>query len=57
MGNPRSRRATMNNAVAQVEYRDVPGWPGYRVGDDGSVWSLWKRRGLGRGTATYLSDT
>jgi hypothetical protein len=23
----------------QVEYRDVPGFPGYRVGSDGSVWS------------------
>lgn len=22
-----------------VEYRNIPGWPGYRVGDDGSVWS------------------
>ena len=22
-----------------VEYRDIPGFPGYRVGDDGSVWS------------------
>lgn len=25
----------------KVEYRDVPGFPGYRVGDDGSVWSCW----------------
>lgn len=24
---------------APVEYRDIPGFPGYRVGDDGSVWS------------------
>lgn len=22
-----------------VEYRDIPGFPGYRAGDDGSVWS------------------
>lgn len=22
-----------------VEYRDVQGWPGYKVGSDGSVWS------------------
>lgn len=22
-----------------VEYRDIPGFPGYRVGNDGSVWS------------------
>lgn len=28
-----------------VEYREIPGWPGYRVGDDGSVWSRMK---LGR---------
>lgn len=26
----------------RVEYRDVPGFPGYRVGDDGSVWSCWR---------------
>lgn len=30
-----------------VEFRDVPGFPGYRVGSDGSVWSnksgRWKR--------------
>ncbi len=29
-----------------VEYRDIPNFPGYRVGDDGSVWSCWKRVGL-----------
>lgn len=28
-----------------VEYRDIPGFPGYRVGDDGSIWS---NRRLGR---------
>lgn len=26
-----------------VEYRDIPGFPGYRVGDDGSVWSKHER--------------
>jgi|SRR5262245_4863085 len=25
--------------LAEVEYRDIPGFPGYRVGSDGSVWS------------------
>src|ERR1051326_498956 len=31
-------------AAAQplVEYRDVPGYPGYRVGSDGSFWSRWR---------------
>lgn len=28
----------------EVEYRDVPGFPGYRAGSDGSVWSR-RRRG------------
>lgn len=27
-----------------VEYRDIPGFPGYRVGSDGSVWSSSNRR-------------
>lgn len=26
-------------APSQVEYRDIPGFPGYRVGSDGTVWS------------------
>jgi len=30
-------------SVAQVEYREHPKYPGYRVGNDGTVWS--KRRG------------
>lgn len=29
-----------------VTYRDIPGWPGYRVGDDGSVWSCLGRGGV-----------
>ncbi|KKL95177.1 hypothetical protein LCGC14_1857280 [marine sediment metagenome] len=33
-------------------FRDILGFPGYRVGDDGSVWSCWTKqgRGIGRGT-------
>lgn len=27
-----------------VEYRGVPGFPGYRVGSDGTVWSRWGRK-------------
>lgn len=26
-----------------VSFKMVPDYPGYRVGDDGSVWSKWKR--------------
>ena len=29
----------MDGAVKSTEYRDLPGWIGYRVGDDGSIWS------------------
>ena len=25
-----------------VQYRDIPNCPGYRVGDDGSMWSCWR---------------
>lgn len=32
----------MAEANSTVSYRDIPGFPGYRVGDDGSVWSRWK---------------
>src|SRR5688500_9997592 len=40
-----------------VEYRELPEYPGFRIGSDGSVWSCWKHRGLGkgRGTMRYLS--
>lgn len=39
----------------EVEYRDIDGFPGYRVGNDGSVWSIWKRKGLGMGKGgTYV---
>lgn len=36
---------TMNDA--DVEYKDIPGYPGYRVGDDGSVWSQRRTRRTG----------
>lgn len=31
-----------------IQYRDIPGFPGYKVCDDGSVWSCWRKVGLGR---------
>lgn len=33
--------------MVTVEYRDIPGFPGYRVGSDGSIWS---RRLTGSGS-------
>ncbi len=33
----------MSEVQSNVQYRDIQGFPGYRVGDDGSVWSCrWK---------------
>src|SRR5689334_9152154 len=38
----------MSEANSTVVYKDVPGFPGYRAGSDGSVWSRWKLVALGR---------
>lgn len=38
-----------STTVSLVEYRAIPGFPGYRIGDDGSVWSQWHRQSLGYG--------
>lgn len=41
-----------------VEYREIPGYPGYHAGDDGTVWSQWKRespRGIHGGSVRVLS--
>jgi hypothetical protein len=37
----------MSEAQATVTYKDLPGHPGYRVGDDGSVWTQWHKVGRG----------
>ena len=31
--------------VQGVEFREVPGYPGYAVGDDGSIWGMRSRHG------------
>jgi len=43
-----------------VEYRDIPGFPGYRAGTDGTIWSAWEQqsvRGKSRGFKTVLTQT
>lgn len=37
--------------LAEVEYRNIDGFPGYRVGSDGTVWTSWQVRGTGAGNA------
>lgn len=41
-----------------VEYRDIPGFPVYRVGNDGTVWSCLTRKGLGgrKGSVTVIGS-
>ncbi len=38
----------MSEEHPTVEYRTLPEYDGYRFGDDGSAWSFWKQKGLGR---------
>lgn len=42
----------MSERNPTVEYRDIPGFPGYQVGSDGSVRSRWKAVGLGTGNGS-----
>lgn len=34
-----------SDVMSEVLYRSIPGFPGYTVGEDGSVWSCRNRRG------------
>lgn len=33
------------DSIPAVRYATIPRLPGYEFGDDGSVWSYWKRKG------------
>lgn len=37
----------MSEAHSTVEYREIKGFPGYRVGNDGSVWSCRRKGTVG----------
>lgn len=45
MSEQQSSCAAQEQKSGTVEYRDVFGFPGYRVGSDGTVWSSWGRHG------------
>lgn len=34
----------MVEVISMAEYRDIPGFPGYRAGDDGTIWSSKKTK-------------
>lgn len=42
------------DSTAQVEYRPIPKCPGYRVGNDGTIWSCRPRNGKGRDSSWRL---
>lgn len=49
-----------SHSSCAVEYRPIPGFPGYRVGNDGSVWTAWIRvypKKFGVGPKSEISDT
>jgi len=46
----------MSDVQPTVEYRDIPGFPGYRVGSDGSVWSCRDFQGGNRGQLRRLRE-
>jgi len=58
-GNRKSWSENGRLAVSEpIEYRDILEFPGYRVGNDGSVWSCWavRRNSTNRWLEAYLSD-
>lgn len=42
-----SDKTSIEWTAPEVEYRQVEGFVGYRVGNDGSVWTCWRRAGIG----------
>lgn len=45
-----------NQSSDTVEYRPIPGFPGYRAGVDGSIWSCWKTGKSGKRVIQRVSD-
>lgn len=43
MNEPKSSVQPQPNSVNPTTYKNLPGHPGYRVGDDGTVWTCLKR--------------
>ena len=48
----------MSDDIITVQYRDILDFPGYRAGDDGTIWSAWRQMPLPgkKGTKPYISD-
>lgn len=39
----RLKERVMSDGQSTITYKDIPGFPGYRAGSDGTVWSSWHR--------------
>lgn len=49
---PDNRENEMPELDCTTTYKKIEGHPGYMVGDDGSIWSAWKKVGRGKGGGT-----
>lgn len=59
MSEQQSNCASVVEKSGAVEYRDVPGFPGYRVGSDGTLWSCrkhgyWKQMSCNANRQGYI---
>lgn len=43
----------MSVSNSTVKYKKIPEFPGYKIGDDGTVWSKWRTSPKGRFKKTY----
>ncbi len=41
-------KSSLNQQESAIEYRDISGFPGYRIGSDGSVWTCRRRSAKNR---------
>jgi len=57
VSNTDSTCAVAQSQILPVEYREIPGFLGYRVGSDGSVWTRLLRVGVGAGNGNHKHMT
>ncbi len=50
LNTPALEDAGMSEKESTVEYREIPDYPGYRIGSDGTVWSQLECRFIGSST-------
>jgi hypothetical protein len=48
--------AGLQPTASSVEYRAITNFPGYRVGNDGTIWSCWGGAGRGNGRVKQVTN-